>query len=173
MYLWIGKDSIISEQQWYSQYTYSHFRGLRCAVTFTDCVIFPGASEDTTLWASEWTVDVLCWYIIRSPTGVHTADPEQSAPAPESWVSPLLSERKRKKRKTLRLGPIFNVNSTESRNKIWKFTYIKPAAWHNAVNSFVGQLGAKEAQAPGHLVHYFRVVEALIRKPSQSVHLPH
>lgn len=54
-----------------------------------------------------------------------------------------------------------------------KFTYIKPAACHNAVHPFIGQLGAEEAQAPGHLLHYFRVVKALIRKPTQSVHLPH
>lgn len=54
-----------------------------------------------------------------------------------------------------------------------KSTYIKPTARHNAVDLFVGQLGAVEAQAPGHLLHYFRVVEAFIRKPSQSVHLPH
>ncbi len=54
-----------------------------------------------------------------------------------------------------------------------RITYIKPTACHNAVDLFIGQLGAVEAQPTGHLIHYFCVVKAFIRKSSQSVHLPH
>lgn len=170
-YLWDGKDSIISEQQWYSQYTYSHFRGLRCAVTFTDCYLSRGIwrYDSVGFW-----VNCRCFVLIHYSESYWSSYSRSWTVSASSWKFGLSSAFwKEQQRKPLGLGPILNVNSTESCNKIWKFTYIKPAAWHNAVNSFVGQLGAKETQAPGHLVHYFRVVEALIRKPSQSVHLPH
>lgn len=37
-------------------------------------------------------------------------------------------------------------------------TYIQPTAGHDGVDSVVGQLGAIEAMASGHLFHYLIVV---------------
>lgn len=52
-------------------------------------------------------------------------------------------------------------------------TYVEPAAGHDGVDLFIGQLGAVEAQTTWQLIHNILVVEALIWKLSQSVHLPH
>lgn len=52
-------------------------------------------------------------------------------------------------------------------------TYFRPAAGHDGVDLLIGQLGAVEALTAGQLIHNFLVVEALIWKLSQSVHLPH
>lgn len=52
-------------------------------------------------------------------------------------------------------------------------TYVEPAAGHDGVDLFIGQLGTVEAQTTWQLIHNFLVVEALIWKLSQSVHLPH
>lgn len=50
--------------------------------------------------------------------------------------------------------------------------YFEPAAGHDGVDFFIGQLGAVEAQPAWQSIHDFLVVEALIWKLSQSVHLP-
>lgn len=136
-----------------------------------------GTHGDAALGGSEWTVSVwmLLWIILRS-TGARTANPEQSVPAPQRWVSHLLSGNKETLwdlvcRRYLHLLSSLCARWGPQPNS--KFTHIKPTACHNGVDLFIGQLGAVEAQAPGHLLHYFRVVKAFIRKSSQSVHLPH
>lgn len=51
---------------------------------------------------------MLVWVILRS-TGARTANPEQSVPAPQRWVSHLLSENKTKRICEIGVLKIFTV----------------------------------------------------------------
>lgn len=118
-----------------------------------------GFQSYTVLWGQR----ELC---VDGATGARKANLEQSVPGPERWASRLLSENKTKR---LESDVYRCINSAE----VIKLTYIKPTATHDAVNLFIGQLGAVRSQTPGHLIHNFCIAESIVRKTSQSVHLPH
>lgn len=104
-------------------------------------------------------------WISLTSIGTRTANPEQSAQALQRWVSHLLSENNKKWildwcsknifEYTIILFKVLVMVSTGDPCHNQNCTYFKPAACHNAIDLFIGQLGAVEAQAPGHLSHNF------------------